>query len=63
MKVPTLYQLQDSFDDEHAHQRAAELRQHIAPAIAADLRWLPLIFALMFNLALVACAFSRAVPA
>lgn len=59
MKRQTLHQLQDSFDDEAAHRRAADLRHHIAPTIAADLRWMPLVLTLGTLLTIAAAALSR----
>lgn len=39
---PTLYQLQDQWDDARARERVAMLRTQIEPHTRADLRWLPL---------------------
>jgi hypothetical protein len=55
----SLFILQVSFDDEHAHQRAADLRRQIRE----DLRWAPLAFTTLLALALAAAALSRALSA
>lgn len=48
MTRETLYQLQSRWDDERAAQRIRELRGQIQ----SDLRWLPVIGALLFVAAL-----------
>lgn len=55
----TLYQLQSRWDDERARQRTDALRDQIAPTVAADRRWLPILIPLLVLLAELAAGVSR----